>query len=42
VAVGSRGVGADRDPDRRPGPFDRGREAPRKLEIVGLSVVQAY
>jgi hypothetical protein len=42
VAVVSRGVGANRDPDRRPGPFDRGCEAPRKLEIVGLSVVQAY
>ena len=42
MAVGSRGVGADRDPGRRPGPFDRGREALRKLEIVGLPVVWAY
>jgi hypothetical protein len=42
VAVGSRGMGADRDPDRRPGPSDRGRKAPRKLEIVVLPAVWAY
>jgi hypothetical protein len=39
VAVGSRGVGANRDPDRRPGPSNRDREAPRKLEIVGFPAV---
>ena len=34
--------GAIRDPDRRPGPFDRGHEAPYTLEIVGLLAVLAY
>jgi hypothetical protein len=42
VAVGSRGVGANRDPNRRPGPFNRDYKAPRKLEIMGFLVVQAY
>jgi hypothetical protein len=37
--MGSRGIGADRDPDRRPGPSNRSRKAPRKLEIVVLLVV---
>jgi hypothetical protein len=42
MAVDSRGVGANRDPDRRPGPFNKGREALRKFEIVGFPAVQAY
>ena len=42
VDMGSRGVGASSDSNRRPGPVDRGREAPYKLEIVGLLVIRAY
>ena len=39
MAVNSRGVGANRNPNKRPEPFNRGRKAPRKLEIVVLLVV---
>jgi hypothetical protein len=30
------------NPNRRLGPFGRGREALRKLEIIGLLIVGAY
>jgi hypothetical protein len=39
VAVGSRGMGVNRNPNRRLGPSNRGRKAPRKLEIVVFLVV---
>jgi hypothetical protein len=39
VAVGSGGIRANRDSDRRLGPSDRSRKALRKQEIMGLLVV---